>query len=85
MVGRGCVQEELGHLRKLWDTVAAVLGTFGEWYRTLWDVIVVDELLERTKGLAKDVKALPKAVRLYDVFRCGAQASCAGRPSHSLG
>jgi hypothetical protein len=64
-------QEELGHLQGLWGMVERVLGTFAEWYATLWDRINVDELMERTKALAKEVKALHKAVRLYDVFGCG--------------
>ena len=53
--------------------VEGVLGQFGEWYRTLWDKISVDKLLEQTKVLAKDVKGLNKAVRLYDVFRRAAR------------
>ena len=67
------LQEELGHLQKLWVMVEGVLGQFGEWYRTLWDKISVDKLLEQTKVLAKDVKGLNKAVRLYDVFRRAAR------------
>ncbi len=47
-----------------------MLSTFCKWYVTLWDNIDVDQLLERCKALAKDVKTLNKAVRLYDVFRC---------------
>lgn len=50
--------------------VEHVLGTFGEWYLTLWDKISVDQLLEQTKALAKDSKAINKAVRLYDVYKC---------------
>ena len=63
-----CMQEELGHLQGLWGMVERVLGVFAEWYATLWDRINVDELMERTKTLAREVKALNKAVRLYDVF-----------------
>ena len=50
--------------------VEHVLGTFREWYLTLWDKINVDHLLEQTKALAKEGRAINKAVRLYDVYKC---------------
>jgi hypothetical protein len=43
--------------------------TFSDWYKTPWDKINVDVLIEETKKLAKDVKTLNKAVRNYEVFR----------------
>ncbi len=38
-------------------------------YKTPWDKINVDVLIEETKKLAKDVKSLNKAVRNYEVYR----------------
>ena len=49
--------------------VGTVMFTFKDWYRTPWDKINVDFLVEETKKLSKDVKTLPKAVRNYEVFR----------------
>ena len=42
--------------------VGAVLYMFADWYKTPWDKIVVDVLIEETKKLAKEVKTLNKAV-----------------------
>ncbi|PNW78281.1 hypothetical protein CHLRE_09g403800v5 [Chlamydomonas reinhardtii] len=61
--------EELGHLKSLWDTVGTVMFTFRDWYKTPWDKIDVDFLVEETKKLSKDIKMLNKAVRNYDVYR----------------
>jgi hypothetical protein len=36
--------------------------TFADWYKTAWDKINVDTLVEETKKLAKEVKTLNKAV-----------------------
>lgn len=36
--------------------------TFADWYKTPWDKIDVDVLVEETKKMAKDVKTLNKAV-----------------------
>lgn len=41
--------------------------TFVDWYRTPWDKIDTDFLMEETKKLSKDVKTLNKAVRNYEV------------------
>ena len=62
-------QEDLGYLKAVWDMIEKILGTFAEWYRTVWDKINVDQLLEQTRLLSKEVKGLNKAVRLYDVYR----------------
>jgi len=42
--------------------------TFADWYKTPWDKINVDVLIEETKKLAKDVKTLNKAVSTH--FPC---------------
>jgi hypothetical protein len=42
--------------------VGAVMYTFSDWYKTAWDKINVDTLVEETKKLAKEVKTLNKAV-----------------------
>jgi dynein heavy chain len=39
--------------------------TFADWYKTPWDKINVDVLIEETKKLAKDVKTLNKAVSTH--------------------
>lgn len=36
--------------------------TFADWYKTAWDKINVDTLVEETKKLAKEVKTINKAV-----------------------
>lgn len=61
--------EELGYLKSLWDMVGANMFTFNDWYKTPWDKIDVDFLMEETKKLTKDIKTLNKAVRNYDVYR----------------
>lgn len=38
-------------------------------YKTAWDKINVDSLTEEGKRLGKEVKALPKGVRNYEVYR----------------
>lgn len=38
-------------------------------YKTPWDKINVDVLIEETKKLTKDIKTLNKAVRNYEVYR----------------
>ena len=62
-------QEDLKHLRTLWDMVAVVMGKFDEWQSTLWNDIDVDALIEATKQLAKDVRTLNKAVRAFEVYK----------------
>lgn len=42
--------------------VGAVVYTFADWYKTPWDKINVENLVEETKKMAKDVKTLNKAV-----------------------
>jgi dynein heavy chain len=39
-----------------------VMFTFSDWYKTPWDKIDVDFLVEETKKLSKDIKTLNKAV-----------------------
>lgn len=64
------VQEELGHLKALWDMVGTVMAIFGAWHAMLWDKIQVDELVEETRKLIREVKTLNKAVHGYEVYRC---------------
>lgn len=65
------------------------MATFGAWHATLWDRIQVDELVEETRKLTRDLKQLNKAARGYEVYRCGsrvrlprphARATCLARP-----
>ena len=65
------LQEDLKHLRTLWDMVTVVMGAFTSWCATLWDKIDVDFLIEETKRLAKDIRTLNKVVRAFDVYRYG--------------
>lgn len=44
--------------------------TFADWYKTAWDKINVDTLVEETKKLAKEVKTLNKAVSALQPARC---------------
>lgn len=62
--------EELLYLKSLWDMTGAVMYTFNDWYKTPWDKIDVDFLVEETKKLSKDIKTLNKAVRNYEVRTC---------------
>ena len=64
-----CAQEDLKHLRSLWDMVTVVMGAFTSWCTTLWDKIDVDFLVEETKRLAKEIRTLNKVVRVFDVYR----------------
>ena len=57
------------------DMVGGVMATFGAWHATLWDKIKVDELVEDTRKMIRDLKTLNKAVRGYDVYRCGPPAA----------
>eukprot|EP00798_Chlamydomonas_sp_ICE-L_P004667 gene4667-14864_t len=63
------LQEELQYLKSLWDMVGTVMFTFNDWYKTPWDKIDVEFLVEETKKLSKDIKTLNKAVRMYEVYR----------------
>jgi len=76
----GRPQEELGYLKALWDMVGAVMATFGAWHATLWDRIQVDELVEETRKLTRDLKQLNKAARGYEVYRCGSRGPRARAP-----
>ena len=69
MLGLLTWQEDLKHLRTLWDMVAVIMGKFDEWQSTLWNDIDVDVLIEATKQLAKDVRTLNKAVRAFEVYK----------------
>ena len=46
------------------------MATFSAWHAMLWDKIQVDELVEDTRKMLRDLKTLNKAVRGYDVYRC---------------
>ena len=59
----------MGHLKSLWDMVGCVMATFSAWHATLWDKIQVDELVEDTRKMIRDLKTLNKAVRGYEVYR----------------
>ena len=63
------LQEDLKHLRSLWDTVTVVMGAFESWCATLWDKIDVDFLVEEAKRLGKEIRTLNKVVRAFDVYR----------------
>lgn len=64
-----CLQEELLHLKALWDMVSSVMATFEAWRATPWDAIEVEELMDAAKKMTKDLKTLPKPTRAYDVYR----------------
>ena len=64
--------------------VGSVMGTFSTWHATLWDKIQVDELVEDTRKMIRDLKTLNKAVRGYDVYRCMPLAYCTLPPQPHL-
>ena len=61
--------EELNSLKALWDMAGAIMHTLAQWNTTTWDKIDVDTLIEETKKIIKEVKALPKAVRGFEAYR----------------
>jgi len=58
---------ELGLLKQAWDFAALVSETFADWRGTLWASVDVDEMLEETKRLMREVKSLPKAAKAWGV------------------
>ena len=65
------LQEELGQLRELWDAVSRIMTKVAEWKAMLWGAINVDFLIEETKKLIKEAKALNKAIRAFPAYKCG--------------
>ena len=78
-----CLQENLKHLRTLWDMVVVVMGAFSSWCATLWDKIDVDFLVEEAKRLGKEIRTLNKVVRAFDVYRCGLPSTLCASSSHT--
>lgn len=56
--------------------------TFADWYKTAWDKINVDTLVEETKKLAKEVKTLNKAVSVPTA--CAMRVCALASPCHSM-
>lgn len=62
-------------MASLWDMVARVMGRLQEWRQTAWDAVDVDLLVEETKKLLKEMKALSKAIRSYPVYKFASHLS----------
>jgi len=65
---------ELGLLKRAWDMASLVLEIFNDWRNSLWSSVDVDEMIEETKRLLREVKSLPKAIKQWPVF-IGLQAA----------
>ena len=59
---------EIKLLKKLWDHVFIVRGTFDEWKKTKWREINSDSLEVECKTFVKEIRALDKEMRAWDVF-----------------
>ena len=57
------LQEELVHLKLLWDMASFILHTFHSWCSMPWSNIDVAGFIEECKQLTKNLKGLTKAVR----------------------
>jgi dynein heavy chain len=64
--------EEQEWLKKLWDFDSMLTFTFEAWQQTLWTEIDTEELEDRTKQLAKQVKGLGAqrtGIRRWDLYK----------------
>jgi len=62
-------EDDLTHLKALWDMTSYVTHIFVDWRSTKWDAIDTDTLMETTKELRKELKTLSATARTYDVYR----------------
>jgi len=58
---------ELNLLKLAWDHAALVQETFASYRSTLWKDVDVDGMVDETKQLLKQIKALPKQLVKWDV------------------
>eukprot|EP00731_Ephydatia_muelleri_P037632 Em0524g1a len=57
-----------GMLKSLWDMVELVTSSFNDWNSTLWKDINVEQMDMDCKKFVKDIRALDKEMRAWDVF-----------------
>jgi dynein heavy chain len=62
-------RSELKLLKLAWDHVALVQETFTSYRSTLWKDVDVDNMLDETKKLLKEIKTLPKLLAKWDVHQ----------------
>eukprot|EP00731_Ephydatia_muelleri_P012058 Em0006g952a len=61
-------RKEVGMLKSLWDMVELVTSSFNDWNSTLWKDINVEQMDMDCKKFVKDIRALDKEMRAWDVF-----------------
>ncbi len=61
-------RREIAMLKTLWDMVILVQSTFGDWNKTLWSEINVEQMDMDCKKFVKDIRALDKEMRAWNVF-----------------
>ena len=61
-------RKEVGMLKSLWDMVELVNSSFNDWNSTLWKDINVEQMDIDCKKFVKDIRALDKEMRAWDVF-----------------
>lgn len=60
---------EIHQLKMVWDSRALVSALFSDWQQALWADIDTDELVDETRLLQGQVKALPRTVRGWQVYQ----------------
>jgi len=62
------MREDLGLVKDVWDFSALVEQQFVKWRTTLWNDINTTIMEDLTKGFQKDVKGMPKKIRLVNAY-----------------
>jgi dynein heavy chain len=62
-------QEELAALRVLWEAAAGAAGARAAWGAAPWAGCDADALVEETKKMVKQLRALPRSLREYEAYR----------------
>lgn len=61
-------RKEIRFVKQLWDHVYVVSSSFDEWRSTPWKDINVEQMDMDCKKFAKDIRALDKEMRAWDVY-----------------
>jgi len=64
----GVCRQNLKYLKIVWDHVQLVQEIFAGYRATLWTQVDVDKMMDETKKLQKEVKALPRPAQKWNVF-----------------
>ncbi len=62
-------RSENRNMKHLWDMIAIIKCTFGDWRKTLWDKIDADTLIRETNQLRKQLIQLPAEVRTWEAYQ----------------